>query len=327
VRQVGSDFIHYFRPGHISGRLDEPGAQWRFPRAIDHQEFWKPAVRLDDDSAPVIAAGPASLLRGYQGLMFPDGPIFAALLIFAIVGAWLLIGRPSGGPVALIVVIGLALLIVPVATTMFDYRYFLPAIPFISLAGAFGVHAIWERAESGVARAALIGGSALFVGGISLAFALSAAPAATAATACTSVRNLGYGTKATLAGARAQHRTQSAYLQERYQAAADRQAESIARGGRYIKLWRLMSDASVATGNEYTIERQCLRRPCGSRRVTAAQKFARGTRDANVAMRAVHQFCDTHFIPAKSANAARRKASRASPQLPPAVLQRRPRAI
>jgi hypothetical protein len=328
VSRVGADFIHYFRPGHISGRLDEPGAQWRFPRAIDHQEFWKPAVRLYDDSAPVIAAGPASLLRGYQGLMFPDGPIFAALLIFGLIGAWLLIGRPSGGPVALVLVIALTLLIVPVATTMFDYRYFLPAIPFISLAGAFGVHAIWVRAESAAARGALIGGAALFVGGISLAFALSASPAATAATACASVRNLGYGTKATLAGAKAQHRTQSAYLQERYQAATDRQAESIARGGIYVKLWRLMNNASGATGNEYTTERECLRLPCGSRRVTAAQKLFRGKREASVAMRGVHQFCDTHFAPAKTASAARRrKAPRASPQLPPAVLERRPRAI
>jgi hypothetical protein len=320
VRTIGSDFIHYFRPGHISSRLDEPGAQWRFPRAIDHAQSWNEAVRLYDDSAPVIAAGPASLLRGYQGLMFPSGPFYAVMLILGIAGAWLLIGRPSGGPTALIVAIAIALLAVPIMTAMFDYRYFLPAIPFISLAGAFGAHAIWERAPSAVSRAALIGGAGVFVGGISLAFALSTAPAATATTACASVNNLGYGTKAVLVGAKTQRRTESAYLQEMYEAAADRQSASIARGGTYNKLWQLLNNASGAVGNEFAIERQCLRRACGTKRASAAQRLAGGKREASVAMRAVHQFCAKNFPPPEDANAGRRKGSRAPSALPLGVL-------
>lgn len=324
VHTVGSDFVHYFRPGHISGRLDEPGAQWRFPRALDHPQYWNEAVRLYDDSAPVIAAGPASLLRGYQGLMFPDGPFFAVMLILGLAGAWLLIGRPSGGPVALIVVIAIALLVVPIMTAMFDYRYFLPAIPFISLAGAFGAHAIWERAPSAVARGALIGGAAVFVGGISLAFALSAAPAATAATACASVNNLGYGTKAVLVGSKTQRRTQSGYLQEMYQAAADRQSGSISRGGTYRKLWQLLSNASAAAGNEFTTERRCLRYRCGTKEATAAQQLARGKRDANVAMRAVHQFCGMHFSPGLGVTAAPNKMPRPRSAPVLAILPSRP---
>jgi hypothetical protein len=327
ARTVAGDFIHYFRPGHISGRLDEPGAQWRFPRALDHRQYWDQAVRVDDDSVPVIASGPASVLRGYQGLMFPDGPFFAVMLVLGVAGAWLLIGRPSGGPLALIVAIAIALLAVPLMTTMFDYRYFLPAIPFISLAGAFGAHAIWERAPSVGARAALIGGAAIFIGGISLAFALSAAPAATATKACASVDNLGFGTRAVLVGAKTQRRSQSAYLQEMYQAAADRQAGSITRGGTYSELWQRLNDASTAVGNEFTIERQCLRHPCGSKRVTPAKLLARGKRDANVAMRAVHQFCGQNFPASEGANAGRRKGLRAPTALPLGVLPDRSKDV
>lgn len=327
ARTVGSDFVHFFRPGHVTGRLDEPGAQWRFPRALDHTEFWVPYVRFEDDSTPVIAPGPAALLRGYQGLMFPDGPMFAVLLVLGIAGAWLLIGRPSGPPTALVVVIAIALLIVPILTTMFDYRYFLPAIPFLSLGGAFGASAIWERAPGRGARAALIGVPALFVGGVSLAFALSAAPAATAATACASVSNLGYGAKATLVAVKTGRRTQSAYLQEMYQAAADRQSAVVGRGGAYRKLWELMQDASVAAGNEFSVERQCGRHTCGTKRLSPAKQLAQGKETASAAMRRVHQYCAGHFAPARTANAApRREASRAPPVVQPAILPSRPRA-
>src|SRR5207237_10082631 len=110
--------LHYFRPGHTSARLDEPGTQWRFPRALDHPQFWGPSIRVEDDSSPVIDPGPAAVLRGYQGLMFPNGPFYAVMLLLGIAGAWLLIGRPSGGPVALVVAIAIALLVVPIMTTM-----------------------------------------------------------------------------------------------------------------------------------------------------------------------------------------------------------------
>ena len=59
----------------------------------------------------------------------------------------------------------------------------------------------------------------------------------------------------------------------------------------------MLNDASVATGNQYTIERRCLRYRCGTKRATAAEQLARGKREANVAMRAVHQFCGMHFPP------------------------------
>jgi hypothetical protein len=327
ARVVSSDFLHYFRPGHITGRLDEPGTQWRFPRALDHAQYWDQYVQVYDDSSPVIDPGPSALVRGYQGLMFPSGPFYAVMLILGLAGAWLLIGRPSGGPVALIVAIAVALLAVPVMTTMFDYRYFLPAIPFISLAGAFGAHAIWERAPGVAARAALIGGPALFVGGVSLAYALSSAPAATAATACASVSNLGYGVKATLVGARTQRRTQSAYLQEMYQAAADRQSAVIGRGGAYQKLYDLMEDASVAAGNEYSVERQCGRHTCGTKTMSPVQELAFGKQVAAVAMRRVRQYCGQNFPVPQSANAARRKATRAPPAVPLGVVPGRSKEI
>ena len=112
--------------------------------------------------------------------MFPDGPIFAVLLLLGLAAPFLMWRRPGGKESALIVAIAIVLLAVPLMTTMFDYRYFLPAIPFLGLAGAFGLSAIWTRVPGTGARAALIGAAAIFVGCVSLAFALSAAPAKTA---------------------------------------------------------------------------------------------------------------------------------------------------
>ena len=254
-------------------------------------------------------------------MTFPDGPIFAVLFVLGIAGAWLLIGRPSGPPVALMLATAIALLAAPIMTTMFDYRYFLPAIPFISLAGAFGVHAIWERAPGVAPRAALVGGSAVFVGGVSLAFALSAAPTAAAAKACATVNDLGYGVKATLVGARTQRRTESAYLQEMYQAAADRQSAVIGKGGAYRKLYELMIDASSAASNEFTVERKCGRHTCGSRMRSPAQQLAFGKQIAIAAIRRVHQYCGQNFPVPEAPNAARRKAPRAPPARALAVLK------
>ena len=292
---VTLDFIHYFRPGHISGRLDEPGDQWRFPRALDHAVMWRDAVRLHDDSTPVIAGGLASFVRGYQAMMFPDGPIFAVLLLLGLAAPFLMWRRPGGKESALIVAIAIVLLAVPLMTTMFDYRYFLPAIPFLGLAGAFGLSAIWTRVPGTGARAALIGAAAIFVGCVSLAFALSAAPAKTAATACRSVRALDYGTKATRSGALTQTRTEAAYLQEMYLAAADRESALLSLGGRYRTLWVLMMNGAGAADNHYAIERACGRHRCGSRAVPAGVVLARAQAFAMTRIRLVHEYCDVHF--------------------------------
>src|SRR5207237_3186845 len=95
----------------------------------------------------------------------------------------------------------------------------------------------------------------IFVCCVSLAFALSAAPAKSAATACRSVRALDYGTRATRSGALTQKRTEAAYLQEMYQAAADRESASLSLGGPYRTLWVLMMNGAGAADNHYAIQR------------------------------------------------------------------------
>ena len=126
--------------------------------------------------------------------------------------------------------------------------------------------------------------------------------------------------KATLVGARTQRRTQSAYLQEMYQAAADRQSAVIGRGGAYRKLYDLMTDASAAAGNEYSVERQCGRHTCGTKTMSPAQELAFGKQVALAAMRRVRQYCGAKFPVPESPNASRRHASRAPPALPLGVL-------
>lgn len=72
----------------------------------------------------------ADLTRTYQRYVYVPGPLLASLLILAIPG--LLADRRNWFPWA----IALALIIEPIATVDFDYRYLLPAIPFATLAAA-----------------------------------------------------------------------------------------------------------------------------------------------------------------------------------------------
>ena len=283
------DFLHFFRPAHISGRLDEPGATWRFSRALDHAVTWRNAVKLHDNSNPVIARPVAKFVRGYQAAMFPDGPFLAVVLALGVVAPFVLRrrGRLEAG---LFVCLAIALLLLPLVTAMFDYRYLLPATPFLSLAAAFGLVGIRSRVSTVRVRVLLLVVIAFFVGGISLAYALGSNPARTAAIVCRKVSHLTYGSSEVTAGAAAQARSQSAYLQERYQAAADEQSGSMARGGSYEQLWSLLTDASVSAGDQYVLERRCARR-CGTKTISPQATLLRGKGVVTDRIRLVQDYC------------------------------------
>jgi hypothetical protein len=81
----------------------------------------------------------ANIIRGYQRYVWLPGTVYGLILLlgaFGIAAAW----RRLGGEALLPWTISFALIVIPAATTTFDYRYVLPAVPFASLAAvmAFG---------------------------------------------------------------------------------------------------------------------------------------------------------------------------------------------
>lgn len=94
----------------------------------------------------------AGFLRWYQQYFFLRGTVLGAILLIGAVGA-VLRWRRWGGSVLLPLGVGCALLLAPPATTDFDYRYVLPAVPLLCLAAAVAVGRIRLRGRSRSAEA------------------------------------------------------------------------------------------------------------------------------------------------------------------------------
>jgi hypothetical protein len=77
----------------------------------------------------------AAIIRGYQMYVWLPGTLYGLILLAGLSGivlAW----RRIGGEALLPWTISFALIVIPAATTEFDYRYVLPAVPFACLAAA-----------------------------------------------------------------------------------------------------------------------------------------------------------------------------------------------
>jgi Dolichyl-phosphate-mannose-protein mannosyltransferase len=77
----------------------------------------------------------AAIIRGYQRYVWLPGTVYG-LILLAGLGGIVLAWRRIGGEALLPWAISFALIIIPAATTEFDYRYVLPAVPFGCLAAA-----------------------------------------------------------------------------------------------------------------------------------------------------------------------------------------------
>ena len=86
-----------------------------------------PNTQVVDPFAPVI--------RGYQRYVWLPGTVYG-LILLAGLGGIILAWRRIGGEALLPWTISFALIVIPAATTEFDYRYVLPAVPFACLAAA-----------------------------------------------------------------------------------------------------------------------------------------------------------------------------------------------
>ena len=132
------DLAHYASFGHWTTRFDTPFTHWRFPTTLDgphlartERSIARHGGTLALDSSLV---GP---LRDYQRVIFLPGTAMAAILLACLAAA--AIGRrpPARRLRGEAMLFGLVALLLPMtaaATTMFDYRYALPAIPPLCVA-------------------------------------------------------------------------------------------------------------------------------------------------------------------------------------------------
>jgi 4-amino-4-deoxy-L-arabinose transferase-like glycosyltransferase len=147
ARTIGSDLLHYASAGHWTNRFDTPFWHWRFPAGIQPQRLAtaEHAVQRHGGTLAVDTSltGP---LRDYQRFVFLPGAVMAAALIAAFAAA--VVGRRPGqrrlrGEAVLFASTALLLPLTAAATTMFDYRYVLPAVPPLCVAaGVAGIVAL-----------------------------------------------------------------------------------------------------------------------------------------------------------------------------------------
>ncbi|MDQ3660163.1 MAG: hypothetical protein M3454_03710 [Actinomycetota bacterium] len=151
---VGYDFLRFFAPR--SPPSQEPNvARWRFPRTLEDADP-RPRVRRLRGSAPPelgvaefhIAAAPAAALRLYQGVVYTYGPLLGALLVAGLAGSWASRSRwreQKGSACLLFSLLGAVILLAPVMTTVYHFRYVLPALPLLGPAGILGATQLSRR--------------------------------------------------------------------------------------------------------------------------------------------------------------------------------------
>jgi hypothetical protein len=131
-----TDFLRGFAP---SRTMDVPGFPARYWLFEDH--YWMRPAQWH----PIADPGPASFLKTYRQLVWTPGPILGALLLVAAVAA-LGIGRSRrcGDRVAIGLIAGtcVATLLTGVALSGFSWRYQLPQLTLLPMAGALAVAAM-----------------------------------------------------------------------------------------------------------------------------------------------------------------------------------------
>ena len=155
------DLEHYASPGHWTNRWDTPITQWRFRRVGQVHAIREQALVARHGGTISFNPTIARFLNSYQAIVFVQGPMLAAALFAGLVAAAVgrRRGRPLRGEALLFSLVGLSLPMTAAATTMFDYRYALPAIPPLCLAaGTAAIVAISRWKERRAARAVPIEG-------------------------------------------------------------------------------------------------------------------------------------------------------------------------
>lgn len=153
---VSHDLLHAFAPGRNTDPRQWFAGSWYF--YLPHEPpYWRTRMaaihyggRLNQPHLNLTAA---RALHRYEQLVYVSGPIGAAALLLAVAGAvW---GRRARGAILMFLTSGLLLLVAPILTVGFDYRYVLEALQLIVVASAIGGTVLLERLGSGSGLARL----------------------------------------------------------------------------------------------------------------------------------------------------------------------------
>lgn len=145
ARVVVGDTAHYFRPGRPAGPDDPYETRWRFPGRGPHPELYHVQVANagfgHENPHPTTDWSLAGVVRTYQSVIYTQGPILLAALLGAAVAGFALIGRRIGDrrlrwSAAIFGAAGLVLALGPSLTTGFSYRYGIPLLVTLPVAGA-----------------------------------------------------------------------------------------------------------------------------------------------------------------------------------------------
>jgi hypothetical protein len=147
---VGRDLYRYFDPGafYRIGAGGGPTAVIDYVQGGDEARVL-PAVATYWSSRGIYRRGEAGLADYAKAAEVP-GLGLLALLMLALAAPWLARG-PARRAALMSSASGVVLLILPVATLVYDGRYTLPAYPLLGASAVLALQALWER-RAGRAR-------------------------------------------------------------------------------------------------------------------------------------------------------------------------------
>ena len=143
VGSVLGNFAHYFSPTRSVGPRDWFVGSWQFPTS-DPAPGWNISPAGDGFGGTHlhshINSSLATILRGYQQVVFVPGLAMALAAALAAASLFMRRRRAPRHPVVLLASCGLLLLLMPSASAGFDWRYALPAQALLIPAGVLGAH-------------------------------------------------------------------------------------------------------------------------------------------------------------------------------------------
>lgn len=176
ARVVADTTLRYFTVGRSARATDYPQVAWQFlaqrqpPGVYDVRVG---AVDFGNTPRPLQASplpATAAVLRAYQSAVYMPGPALALAVILAAIG--LLRGRRRRSEIGFLTLSGVAVLTMPSLGAGLDYRYLLPALLLLPLAGVLGLNAcLSDRGWTGPfprGRRATVCGAALLAGALAV---------------------------------------------------------------------------------------------------------------------------------------------------------------
>ena len=150
LRYVADTTARYFTLGREARLQDYPQVAWQFlaqrrPAAVYDITLGARGYNADHPSAQGLLPESSRMLRLYQQVVYTPGPLLA---VAALLGLWVSLTRRRHLEAGLLSLGGIATLAMPSLAAGFDYRYLLPALLLLPLAGALALSDLQDSARS-----------------------------------------------------------------------------------------------------------------------------------------------------------------------------------